>query len=77
MYRFYDENGKLVMEAQRPIFEDYDPVCGSFFVVEEEAARAVIVYDTSEEPAFEPYHANLEGRNPFPWLKKTVRMEKD
>lgn len=76
MYRFYDENGNLVMETQWPIFEDYDPVCGSFFVTDEYKARAILIC-TEEDETSEPYHANLEGRNPFPWLEKTVRMEKD
>ena len=75
MYKFYDENNNLVMETDYPVFEDYDPVCQSFFVTDEEKARAIQIRNDEQE-GFESYHANIEGREGFPWLEKTVRMEK-
>ena len=74
-YRFYDANNVIVMETQWPIFEDYDPVCQSFFVVNEDKARAILIRRDDVE-GFEDYHANIEGREPFSWVQKTVRMEK-
>jgi len=75
MYKFYDENGNLVMETDYPVFEDYDPICRSFYVVEEDQARAILIRN-DEQAGFESYHANIEGREAFSWLEKTVRMEK-
>lgn len=75
LYKFYDENNQIVMETEFPIFEDYDPICQSFFVAEEADARAILIRNDEQE-GFENYHANLEGREGFTWLTKTVRMEK-
>ena len=74
IYRFYDGE-TLVMATQYPIFEDYDPKVQAFYCVSEDKAKAILVRPEGDED-FETYHANIEGKEGFPWLRKTLRMEK-
>ena len=73
IYRFFDGD-RCVMETEYPIFEDYDEKVQSFYVVDEAHARAILVRPEGDHQ-FESYDANIQGREGFPWLEKTLRME--
>ena len=78
MYAIYELDGTLITKTEHPCFELYNPVVQSFYVATEETGRAILVYPNGQESEGEEevisYHANIEGREPFSWLEKTVRV---
>ena len=81
MYAIYELDGTLITKTEHPCFELYNPVVQSFYVATEETGRAILVYPNGQESEGEEevisYHANIFGRQPFDWLEKTVRVERE
>ena len=83
MYAIYELDGTLITKTEYPCFALYDEVVKSFYVATEETGRAILIdlndysKEIPSEEYIDPYHANIEGREPFPWLEKTVKVIKE
>lgn len=71
MYNIY-ENGILIQTVDEPMWQAYDERAESFYCVEENEARAILIQIENEEP----YYANIEGKEGYSWLTRTVTVQK-
>ena len=76
MYKIY-ENGTLIQQSELPTFEVEDKTSYHSFVYEPDfkKARAVLVQPDAEGE--EAFHANIEGREPYDWVNRTVEVVKE
>lgn len=72
MYFIY-ENGLLILQTQFPNWQAYDEVMRSFYCVDEVNAQAILI---QMEDGTEPFYANLEGKEGYSWLIRTVSVVK-
>ena len=74
MYDIIDENGQLIVSTEYPQWQAWDEQAQSFYCTFEKDAHAILV--RPEEENAESFYANIEGKDGYPWLTKTVRVVK-
>ena len=74
MYNIY-EKGFLIQQSELPTFEVEDRTSYHSFVYEPDfgKARAVMV---QPDDGSDQFHANIEGREPYDWLERTVEIRR-
>lgn len=73
MYLIF-ENDKLIGGTAFPNWQAYDEVMQSFYCVDEANARAILI---QMEDGTDSFYANLEGKEPYSWLDRTVAVVKE
>ena len=68
------ENGTLILSTQYPQWQAYDEKVKSFYCVLEADARAILIQP--EEEGAESFYANIEGKDGYSWLTRTVEVRK-
>lgn len=76
MYKI-KEHGIVIQQSDLPTFEVEDETSHHAFKYEPdfEKARAVLVQPDAEGE--EAFHANIEGREPYDWVNRTVEVVKE
>ena len=68
------EEGMPIQQAELPTFEVEDRTSYHSFVYEPDFAKARAVMVQPDDGS-DPFHANIEGREPYDWLERTVEIE--
>lgn len=68
------ENGVVLQQSELPTFEVEDKTSYHSFVYEPDFAKARAVMVQPDDVEQESFHANIQGREPYDWLERTVEV---